>query len=218
MAATPPPFPLWNIGNFEGQNPLIWFSPDFSVIICDGNGHISLARKTRFEFEHISSHPISQSPFQCDQNKRRSWSGLKVGNYNLLGSLSNDVSKIRLEKIKIIDTISAVIFSLFHIAADDRIDGQRKFHFVIFLSIVAPTFFLSFSPEVPLIQNLRAIGAQASVGPFLCGCFVIMLLNQLVNMKSKSWRQFRACVIFLLVIAPILLFYFAYSITHIYYS
>ena len=33
-------------------------------IICDGNGHISPARKTRFQFYHVFSHPNSQTTYQ----------------------------------------------------------------------------------------------------------------------------------------------------------
>ena len=38
----------------------IWSSPDFRAIICGGNGHISLATKTKFEFVHTFSHPKEQ--------------------------------------------------------------------------------------------------------------------------------------------------------------
>ena len=71
----PPSFPIENVqegfwplqlpifynGNGVGLRPwvnFVWSSPDFRVTIYDGNGHISPARKTRFGFDHILSHPI----------------------------------------------------------------------------------------------------------------------------------------------------------------
>ena len=39
----------------------IWSSPNFTVIICDGNGHISPATKTRFGFYHNFSHHSVES-------------------------------------------------------------------------------------------------------------------------------------------------------------
>ena len=73
----PPSFPIENVqegfwplqlpifynGNGVGLRPwvnFVWSSPDFRVTIYDGNGHISPARKTRFGFDHILSHPIPQ--------------------------------------------------------------------------------------------------------------------------------------------------------------
>ena len=40
----------------------IWSSPDFRVIICGGNGHISPARNTKFGFNHTFSHPTIHIP------------------------------------------------------------------------------------------------------------------------------------------------------------
>ena len=71
----PPSFPIENIqeGIWPLQLPIlynrnevglrpwlnfVWSSPDFRVTIYDENGHISPARKTRFGFDHILSHPI----------------------------------------------------------------------------------------------------------------------------------------------------------------
>ena len=73
----PPSFPIENVqegfwplqlpifynGNGVGLRPwvnFVWSSPDFRVTIYDGNGHISPARKTRFGFDHILSHPIGE--------------------------------------------------------------------------------------------------------------------------------------------------------------
>ena len=75
----PPSFPIENVqegfwplqlpifynGNGVGLRPwvnFVWSSPDFRVTIYDGNGHISPARKTRFGFDHILSHPIQREP------------------------------------------------------------------------------------------------------------------------------------------------------------
>ena len=77
----PPSFPIENVqegfwplqlpifynGNGVGLRPwvnFVWSSPDFRVTIYDGNGHISPARKTRFGFDHILSHPIIQKNFK----------------------------------------------------------------------------------------------------------------------------------------------------------
>ena len=74
----PPSFPIENVqegfwplqlpifynGNGVGLRPwvnFVWSSPDFRVTIYDGNGHISPARKTRFGFDHVLSHPIGHS-------------------------------------------------------------------------------------------------------------------------------------------------------------
>ena len=76
----PPSFPIENVqegfwplqlpifynGNGVGLRPwvnFVWSSPDFRVTIYDGNGHISPARKTRFGFDHILSHPIGFAQF-----------------------------------------------------------------------------------------------------------------------------------------------------------
>ena len=32
------------------------------MIICDGNGHVSPARKMKFEFDHTFGHPNTHSP------------------------------------------------------------------------------------------------------------------------------------------------------------
>ena len=51
-------------GIYGGWRPWvnsIWSSPDFRAIICAGNGLISPARKTRFKFDHIFSHPNEHS-------------------------------------------------------------------------------------------------------------------------------------------------------------
>ena len=55
----------------------IWSSPDFRVIIYDGNGHISPTRMTRFKFYHIFSHITFQGqgltwgyPYNYDDNSR----------------------------------------------------------------------------------------------------------------------------------------------------
>ena len=55
------------MGKGVGWRPwvnVIWSSPDFRVIIYDGNGHISPAREKRFEFYHIFSHPTDHLMFQ----------------------------------------------------------------------------------------------------------------------------------------------------------
>ena len=44
-------------GGWRSWVNFIRSSPDFRVIIYDGNDHISPARKTRFEFYHIFNHP-----------------------------------------------------------------------------------------------------------------------------------------------------------------
>ena len=78
----PPSFPIENVqegfwplqlpifynGNGVGLRPwvnFVWSSPDFRVTIYDGNGHISPARKTRFGFDHILSHPTVYTMYQC---------------------------------------------------------------------------------------------------------------------------------------------------------
>ena len=78
----PPSFPIENVqegfwplqlpifynGNGVGLRPwvnFVWSSPDFRVTIYDGNGHISPARKTRFGFDHILSHPIVNCSYLC---------------------------------------------------------------------------------------------------------------------------------------------------------
>ena len=51
----PPKFPIFYNGKGVGWRAWVnitWSSPDFRAIICDGNGHISPARKTRFGFDH----------------------------------------------------------------------------------------------------------------------------------------------------------------------
>ena len=55
----------------------IWSSPDFRVIIYDGNGHISPTRMTRFKFYHIFSHITLQGqgltwgyPYNYDDDSR----------------------------------------------------------------------------------------------------------------------------------------------------
>ena len=45
----------WSWVNF------IWSSPDFRIIIYNGNGHISPATKTEFEFVHTFGHPTEDT-------------------------------------------------------------------------------------------------------------------------------------------------------------
>ena len=123
---------------------------------------------------------------------------IKVGNYNLLGASRDDTSQRLLE---IIDLTSAVLFGLVNIAADDRIRGQRKFHFGLFLIITAPTFLLSLSQEILFISKNFRISMDPHVRdttvlenfipkaylplPYFLGFFVATVFFNLVKRKAK---------------------------------
>ena len=47
-------------------------STDLRVIICDGNGHVSPARKMKFEFDHIFGHPTLQPALSVGRSVGRS--------------------------------------------------------------------------------------------------------------------------------------------------
>ena len=48
-------------------------------LICDGNGHVSPARKMKFEFDHTFGHPIEQIPFQIKGARRMKMRRLSLG-------------------------------------------------------------------------------------------------------------------------------------------
>ena len=150
---------------------------------------------------------------------------IMVGNYNLLGFSETNFLR---EVLEILDVIIAFLFGLVYLAADQKINGKRKYHLFIYLVITCPSLLLSISNASNFIQRKKFdsiddhcegfewLSCFASKKyaplPFYLGCIIAFTCTYFSRPISTANRRFFGYLfLFIISVTPPVLFFLAYK-------